>query len=137
RRPACSPSPSPGAWTGCPTRSARSSCCVSTRTCRCGPSPSSSACRRARSRAGCTPPYGPCAPACTKTRWCDMTAHDEARDPSRDGAGSEYAGPEYDGEGTGSEYAGPEPAHEDTGSEYDGMDALMAALLDEPLPESA
>ncbi|GGQ64273.1 hypothetical protein [Streptomyces pilosus] len=38
-----------------------------------------------------------------------MTAHDESRDPSREGPGPEY----------------------------DGMDALMAALLDEPLPEPA
>ncbi|MFI8090295.1 hypothetical protein ACIF9R_18555 [Streptomyces sp. NPDC086080] len=66
-----------------------------------------------------------------------MTAHDEARDPSREGAGSEYAGPEYDGEGAGPKYAGPEHAHDDTGSGYDGMDALMAALLGEPLPEPA
>ncbi|MEU2899794.1 hypothetical protein ACWC4E_16480 [Streptomyces sp. NPDC001273] len=65
-----------------------------------------------------------------------MTAHDEARDPAREGSGTgdEGFGPEYDGpEYDGPEYDGPEY----DGPEYDGMDALMAALLDEPLPEQA
>lgn len=34
---ACCPWPSPGVWTSCPTRSARSWCCGSTPTCRCVP----------------------------------------------------------------------------------------------------
>ncbi|CAM5727773.1 hypothetical protein STENM223S_09732 [Streptomyces tendae] len=79
----------------------------------------SSASRRARSRAGCTRRYGPCAPACTRTRWCDVTAHDNSeprgdRTPLRKNAGRE--GPRHE-----------DPPH----------DALAAALFDEPPPEGA
>ncbi len=66
-----------------------------------------------------------------------MTAHDETRDPSREGA-VPGAGP--------ASGSGLEPSHEPASEssrkpphepEYDGMDALMAAILDEPLPEPA
>lgn len=79
-----------------------------------------------------------------------MTAHDKDRnprdprdpEPARNGTpytDPEYTDPEYTGpEYTDREYADPEfEGSEFDGPEYGGMDALMAALLDGPLPAPA